>query len=99
MNDWPNDYPSLVSAVIKHGSEVASIGQFTPVQKRMLNRAVQKGDLSKGRRAGPFPAPKTCYAAPGFDFHSSRQASLAEIQRLAGLDARGRKGAAEMSRK
>ena len=83
MSDWPTSYYPLVLAILMRDDEVASIGQFSPAQKRLLDRAVKKGDLSKSREAGPFPALKTCYAAPGYDFQRSRKAHIAEMRRLA----------------
>jgi hypothetical protein len=91
MNAWPTEYYPLVLAILMEDREVASIGQFDARQKRLLARAVKKGDLSQSREAGPFPKLKVCYAAPGYDFQRSRAAHLAELQRLAAIDARGPK--------
>ena len=62
-----------------------TVGDMIQAQKRLLDRAVKKGDLSKSREAGPFPKPKTCYAAPGYDFQRSREAHIEEMRRLAAV--------------
>ena len=67
-------------------STVTDIGQLTPVDKRELERAVKRGYLSKGR-GGPFPAIKTVYAFPGYDFAEARRMIVAEMMELAHIDA------------
>lgn len=66
---------------------ITDIGQFTPAQLRKLNSFVKKGWLSKGK-GGPFPALKTVYAHPGFDFDADRQRHIDHAMYLAGLDKR-----------
>lgn len=88
---WPRDYYPLVFAILMREDEVADIGQFDARQKRYLELAVKRGDLSKHKIAGPYPKAKTCYACPKFDFESARRDHLEEIRRLAQLDARGPK--------
>src|SRR5450755_138977 len=88
---WPRDYYPLVFAILMREEEVADIGQFDSRQRRYLQLAVKRGDLSKHKVAGPYPKSKTCYACPKFDFESARRKHLEEIRRLAELDARGPK--------
>lgn len=64
---------------------VVSIGQLTEADKRTLDSYVRKGWLSKGK-GGPFPAIKTVYAFPGFDFAADRQRHYEYMCKLAELD-------------
>jgi hypothetical protein len=84
---WPTTYYGLVLVVLMHDEEVCAIGQFTPQQRRLLGRAVKNGDLSSHPAAGPYPKAKRCYAAPSFDFPRARKRHIAELKRLAALDA------------
>jgi hypothetical protein len=88
---WPRDYYPLVFAILMREDEVADISQFDARQKRYLELAVKKGDLSKHKAAGPYPKAKTCYSCPKFDFESARREHLETMRKLAQLDARGRK--------
>ena len=84
---WPTTYYGLVLIVLMRDEEVCAIGQFTRQQRRLLDRAVKNGDLSSHPAAGPFPKLKRCYAAPGYDFPGARKRHIAELQKLAALDA------------
>lgn len=64
---------------------ITNIGQLTPSQIRTLDGFVKKGWLSKGK-GGPFPAIKTVYAYPGFDFANDRQRHIDHAMFLAALD-------------
>lgn len=81
-----------LSEIVKRAlvETVTDIGQLTPVNKRELERAVRRGYLSKGR-GGPYPAIKTVYALPGFDFAADRALIVAEMMELAHIDAVTRK--------
>lgn len=68
-------------------STITDIGQLTNAQKRFLNRAVKRGWLAKGR-GGPFPAIKTVYAHPGFDFDGERERHVEYMKRLMEMDVR-----------
>jgi hypothetical protein len=68
---------------------VTDIGQLSATEKRELNAAVKRGYLSKGK-GGPFPALKTMYAHPGFDFIADRQREVDEAMRIAAIDDRMR---------
>jgi hypothetical protein len=68
---------------------LADIGQLSHEEHLALNRAVRKGWLSKGK-GGPYPALKTVYAHPGFDFAADREAHIEEMMGWHALDvARG----------
>jgi hypothetical protein len=84
---WPTTYYGLVLVVLMEDEEVCSIGQFTSQQRRLLDRAVKNGDLSTHPAAGHFPKAKRCYAAPAYDFSAARKRHIAELRRLAALDA------------
>ena len=84
---WSTTYYGLVLDVLMGDEEVCSIGQFTPQQRRLLDRAVKTGDLSCHRAAGRYPKAMRCYAAPAYDFYGAREKHLEELQRLAELDA------------
>jgi len=84
---WPTTYYGLVLDILMEDEEVCIIGQFTPQQRRLLNKAVKQGDLSSHPATGPFPATKRCYAAPAYDFSGARERHIAELRRLAALDA------------
>jgi len=64
---------------------VTSIGQLSTSEVQTLNAYVKKGWLSKGK-GGPFPAPKTVYACPTFNFAASRFSYAEELKRLIALD-------------
>lgn len=66
---------------------VVNGSQLTAAEKRELDRAVKHNYLSKGR-GGPFPAIKTVYARPRFDFVADRECVVAEAMRLAEWEAR-----------
>ena len=51
---------------------VTDIGQLTAQELNQLTQAVRKGYIAKGR-GGPYPALKTVYALPGFDFAENRR--------------------------
>jgi hypothetical protein len=89
-SDWPSTYYGLVLAVLMHSGEVCDIGQFDSRQCRLLKRAVKRGELSTHRAAGPFPLPKTAYAAPSFDFAGARKAFIDSIRKMAACEAPGR---------
>lgn len=81
-----------LSEIVKRAlvSTVTDIGQLTPAGKRELERAVKRGWLSKGRGGG-FPALKTVYALPGYDFAEARRLIVAEMMELSQIDAVTRK--------
>jgi hypothetical protein len=54
---------------------VTDIGQLSAGDIRTLNDYVKKGYLSKGKSGG-FPAIKTVWAVPGYDFASMRAAAI-----------------------
>lgn len=66
---------------------VVDIGQLSKSEIYQLNKYVRRGWLSKGK-AGPYPALKTVYAVPGFDFAASRDAYVEEALRLADIEKR-----------
>jgi hypothetical protein len=84
---WATTYYGLVLDVLMQDEEVCVIGQFTPRQRRLLDRAVKNDDLASHPAAGCFPKAKRCYAAPNYDFLRAREKHLAELRRLAALDA------------
>ena len=65
---------------------VTDIGQITHQQRLELNRAIRHGYLSKGK-GGSFPALKTVYACPTFDFAADREAWYQEAVAWAHADA------------
>jgi hypothetical protein len=68
---------------------VINIGQLTQAEVRTLNRAVRKGWLSKGE-GGPYPALKTLWARPDFDFATNREYHIEQFRKWHALDvARG----------
>lgn len=77
----------MLTEIVKYAmvNTVVNIGQLTPQQKRELEAAVKKGYLSKGK-GGPFPAIKTVYAHPGFDFVADREYYYQEFLQLTALD-------------
>jgi hypothetical protein len=60
---------------------ITSIGQLSKADKILLDSYAKKGYLAKGK-GGPFPALKTVYAYPGYDFLKWRQTYIGEMQRL-----------------
>lgn len=73
--------------IVKHAllETVVSIGQLSMQDKRILDKYVRKGQLSKGK-GGPFPMIKTVYAHPGFDFAESRRRHYEHLSHLEELD-------------
>lgn len=71
-------FPEIVKRALF--KPVADIGQLSAEELRTLNRYVKKGYLSKGKGGG-FPAMKTIYARPGFDFAADREAQVAQLLR------------------
>lgn len=65
---------------------VVSIGQLSKADKYQLDKYVKKGWLSKGK-GGPFPAIKTVYAHPDYDFAANRQAWIDYLLTLGRMDA------------
>ncbi|HDY86701.1 MAG TPA: hypothetical protein ENH82_01130 [bacterium] len=57
---------------------VTNIGQLSKHEIYILNKYVKKGWLSKGR-GGPFPALKTVWAVPGYDFKEQRRIEVEQI--------------------
>lgn len=66
---------------------VVNIGQLTNTEKRQLNAAVKRGELSKGI-GGPFPKMKTMWARPGFDFVADRNREVDEAMAICAIDDR-----------
>ena len=64
---------------------ITNIGQLGSVAIHALNGAVKAGVLVRDR-GGPFPALKTVWAAPGYDFAGERAKAEAEMQRAARID-------------
>ena len=63
---------------------VVNIGQLSAAEIRQLDRAVERGWLSKGK-GGPYPILKTVWAVRGFDFVADRQREIdfhMEIDRI-----------------
>lgn len=54
---------------------VCDIGQLTSREIRQLDKAVERGWLSKGK-GGPYPIMKTMWALRGFDFAADRQREI-----------------------
>lgn len=81
----------MLTEIVKRAlvETIVNIGQLTPQEQRELNAAVKRGYLSKGK-GGPFPALKTMYAHPGFDFIADRQREVDEAMRIAAWDERVR---------
>ncbi len=57
---------------------IHDIGQFKPEEKQALKKAIQKGIISKAK-SGVFPALKTVYARPGFDFKQYRRNAMLDL--------------------
>ena len=64
---------------------VADIGQLTAEDKNSLRQAVKSGLLSKGKGGG-YPAIKTVYARPGYDFGGERAKAINWMMAMAYLD-------------
>ncbi len=83
----PAELPRIVGWALVH--TVVDLGQLSKLDKKILNRYVKKGWLAKGR-GGPFPALKTVYAHPDYDFALHRQEALDELHALAVAEKAGR---------
>jgi len=73
------DLPEIVKRALS--DTIVDIGQLSKKDKNTLNRYVKKGWLDKAR-GGPFPALKTVYAHPGYDFTGARQEAIDQAHRL-----------------
>jgi hypothetical protein len=71
--------PVILTEIVKRAmvDHVTNIGQLSKQEVRELDAAVRKGYLSKGK-GGAFPAIKTLWACPGFDFAAHRVGCLAQ---------------------
>ncbi len=78
--------PEIVKRALLH--TVTDIGQLTAEEVRTLNSHVKKGYLSKGKGGG-FPAIKTVWAVPGYDFAGARADAIRSL--LAACEAVGEK--------
>jgi len=64
---------------------IVSIGQLSDSDKRILDRYVKRGWLSKGK-GGPFPRLKTVYACPTFDFAADRKQAIAAAMAICDIE-------------
>ena len=78
-----SDIPAIVQRAMV--DTVTDIGQLTTEEIKVLNRYVKLGYLSKGK-GGHFPAIKTVWACPTFDFVKQRDEAIAWMMKLAELD-------------
>jgi hypothetical protein len=80
----------MIPEIVKRAmtQNVTDIGQLSAEEVRTLNQYVKKGYLSKGK-GGVFPAVKTVWAVPGYDFAEARDAAIRQI--LAECEAVGEK--------
>ena len=67
-----SDLPNIVKRAMV--STVVDIGQLSKDEIKTLNKYVRLGYLSKGK-GGCFPAIKTVWGFPGFDFQKQRNRS------------------------
>ena len=67
--------PGLVQRALDE--TVTDMGRFSKTEKAVLENAVKRGVLVKGK-GGPFPVEKTLYAKPGYDFATERTAAIKE---------------------
>jgi hypothetical protein len=75
--------PSIVKRALLE--TVVDIGQLTAEDKNSLRQAVKSGLLSKGKGGG-YPAIKTVYARPGYDFGGERAKAINWMMAMAYLD-------------
>lgn|SRR6185437_972274 len=75
------------SLIVKRAllESVTDIGQLSDTERCDLRNAVNRGLLCKGK-GGPFPALKTVYAKPGFDFAAQRAGHIATMEFARALD-------------
>jgi hypothetical protein len=78
-----NELPEIVKRALT--DTVTDIGQLTDEDRRVLNRYVKRGVLSKGKGGG-FPLLKTVYACYGFDFAAQRQMYLDMFMEIANTE-------------
>lgn len=80
--------PIILTEIVKRAmvDHVTSIGQLSKQEVRELDTAVHMGYLSKGK-GGAFPAIKTMWACPGFDFAADRERQFQEMCYRAHQDA------------
>lgn len=64
---------------------ITSIGQLSKEEIRFLEKAVKRGWLEKAK-GGEFPALKTVYARPGFDFRKQRADMIKEVMEIARIE-------------
>ena len=79
-----NEIPEIIRRALVE--TVCDIGQITTQEKRILNKYIKRGWLSKGK-GGPFPMMKTMYAHRDFDFVADREREVEHAMALAELDA------------
>jgi len=70
----------MIPEIVKRAmtQTVTDIGQLTAEEVRTLNRHVKKGYLSKGKGGG-FPAIKTVWAVPGYNFAQARADAIRSL--------------------
>lgn len=68
--------PEIVKRAMRE--TVTDIGQLSKDDIKTLNEYVKKGYLSKGR-GGDFPALKTVWAFPDYDFIGAREAAITAL--------------------
>jgi hypothetical protein len=78
-----NVLPEIVKRALT--DTVTDIGQLTDEDRRVLNRYVKRGVLSKGKGGG-YPMLKTVYACYGFDFAAQRQLYLDMFMEIANIE-------------
>ena len=78
-----SDIPEIVQRAMV--DTVTDIGQLTTEDIKVLNKYVKLRYLSKGK-GGHFPAIKTVWACPTFDFQKQRNDAIAWMTKLAELD-------------
>jgi hypothetical protein len=78
-----SDIPKIVKRAIV--DTVTDIGQLSKDEIKKLNKYVKLGYLSKGK-GGWFPAIKTVWACPNFDFEKQRSWAIETMHRAELLD-------------
>lgn len=71
------EYPPVVRRALTQS--IVDIGQLSKQDKRDLLKAMKAGVIVKGK-GGPFPASKTVYAHPGYDFDAERARLIEEVR-------------------
>ena len=68
--------PKIVMQAMRY--TVTDIGQLSKDDLKTLNKYVKMGFLAKGKGGG-FPALKTIYAVPTYDFDGCRKAEIRDL--------------------